>query len=120
MAVKPTHDPTDYESIIPIQNDNNDRLEMLNAITEQNYSTENIQVKTELNVAQVQAFAIGTVFANRYKNKLIKELIDEIMKNNLSKNRQSRKESIDVAKSMLGSQVETERSNDLKTRLIGG
>jgi hypothetical protein len=99
---KPQADYFD-ESITDLSNDSgpSERLEMLNAIMAENYSTKNIGLKTELNMAQIMAYSKGLLFARWYKNPVIPILINKIMELSLSHKRASRKETEHIYAAML-------------------
>jgi hypothetical protein len=97
-----------------------ERLEMLNAFANENYSTKDIELKTELNVAQIAAYSKGLLFGNRYKNKVIPDLIRNIMKLSVSKNRAGRKEYASIAQSMLNGIPQSEpRQGNMSELLFG-
>jgi hypothetical protein len=97
-----------------------ERLEMLNAFANENYSVKNIQLKTELNINQITIYSKALLFGKRYKNTVIPELVNNIMKLSVSKNRAGRKEYTSIAQSMLAGipQVEPQRST-VSERLFG-
>ena len=116
-----TQDPFDQSitDMVP-ETEPSERLEMLNAFANENYSVKNIQLKTELNINQITIYSKALLFGKRYKNTVIPELVNNIMKLSVSKNRAGRKEYTSIAQSMLAGipQVEPQRST-VSERLFG-
>lgn len=114
-------DPMDYETMLAPTEENakNEKLEMLNELVKQNYSKENIEVKTDINDKQIRAFGVARLFADKYKNILVFNLVEQFMTLSISKDRKSRKEYQEIAKSMLGSQTEIDNRPSMKERLFG-
>lgn len=118
MAVK---DPLDFESIFEEKEESkNEKLELLNSLVKENYSTDNIAVKTDLNENEIRVFSVGLLFGERYKNPLVTDLVNKLMTLKLSKNRKSRKESVEISKSLLGSNNPEEvEDNSFRKKLLG-
>lgn len=112
-------DPLDYQAVIRPTEEKNEKFEMLDKIVQENYSMENLPVKTELSTAQIRAFGIGKLFAQKYKCSIVNDLITEFMTLSISKDRKSRKEFAEISKSLLGSVSMPEEKNSLRTRLLG-
>jgi hypothetical protein len=116
-----TQDPFDQSitDMVP-ETEPSERLEMLNAFANENYSVKNIQLKTELNINQITIYSKALLFGKRYKNTVIPELVNNIMRLSVSKNRAGRKEYTSIAQSMLAGipQVEPQRST-VSERLFG-
>ena len=99
----------------------NPSVEIFDKITKEMFSTKNIELKTEVNDAQIMAFSKGRAFAKRYKVPLLAEFINNISKYSISKNRKSRKEYGEVAKANLQmASVEERESRSIPARLFGG
>lgn len=118
-----TTDPLDFEAILNSEENNNksEKLELLNILIKENYSTENIFAKTELNETEVRVYSVGLLFGERYENKLVTNLIENLMKLKLSKGRKSRKEAVDISKSLLGKEEPQAPDPELsfKNRILG-
>lgn len=110
---------SDFDSSYQVIDKPSEKLELYQNLTQENYSKEDIEVKTELNQQQILVFARGKEFAKKYKTPLIDNLMENIMILSVSKNRQSRKEQKEIAQSMLGSQAELERGSTLREKLFG-
>ncbi len=115
-------DPFD-ESITDLaqESEPSERLEMLNAFAKENYSTKDIQLKTELNVNQITIYSKALLFGKRYKNTVIPELVYNIMKLSVSKGRAGRKEFTSIAQSVITGMTSFEqpRPNTISDRLFG-
>lgn len=96
----------------------NPSVEIFDKITKEIYSKASIKQKTDLSDKQVPVFAKTGVFATKYNMKLLKSLVNEHMILAVSRNRQSRKEYVSIAKSNLG-MAQDEESHSIPDRLLG-
>jgi hypothetical protein len=80
------------------------------------YSKEDIEMKTDLNQAQINALAKGQLYASIYNVPIVKELCNRVMLLLVSKGRNGRKEFVDMAKSM---NSEEDAKPTLPDRLMG-
>lgn len=114
-------DPLDFESSILREETEtpNEKLEMLSALVKENYSAKDVEVKTELDMRQIEAYSVGILFAERYKNPLVRDLVHNLMKLSISKGRKSRQEFAGIAKATLGGFNEEVPDTSLRSRLIG-
>ena len=98
----------------------NPSVEIFGKITKEIYSIKNIELKTELNDAQIMAFSQARAFANKYKVPLLNEFVKNLSKYSISRNRKGRKEFESIAKAnlqMAGNEEREKRS--IPTRLFG-
>lgn len=98
----------------------NPSVEIFGKITKEIYSVNNIELKTELNDAQIMAFSQARAFANKYKVPLLAEFVKNISKYSISRNRKGRKEFESIAKAnlqMAGNDEQERRS--IPDRLLG-
>ena len=93
-------------------------VEIFAKATEEVYSTENIELKTELTDRQIIAFSRAKVFANRYGCSLLNELVDNLSIYSVSRGRKGRKEFENIAKANLGMSQEDE-ARSIPDRLLG-
>lgn len=99
------------------EGDSSARDEYLLKIIDEVYSKDNIEVKTDLNVKQINAITKGKIFSQRYKCNLLNNLCDNIMVLSVSKDRKSRKEFTEISKSINSPQEE--ELPTLGRRLLG-
>ena len=92
--------------------------EYLNNITKQIYDFENIEVKTELNAHQINIFTKALTFADIYNLPVIENFVNRFMILSLSKDRKSRKEMTDIAKSLMA-QSNSQEESGLLGHLMG-
>ena len=97
--------------------DSTARDEYLLKIIDEVYSKENIEVKTDLNVKQINAINKGKLFADRYNCTLLDDLCQNTMILSVSKDRKGRKEFTEISKSINSPQEE--ELPTLGTRLLG-
>ena len=98
----------------------NPSVEIFGKITKEIYSTKNIELKTELNDAQIMAFSQARAFANKYKVPLLNEFVKNLSKYSISRNRKGRKEFESIAKANLQMAGNEEReSRSIPDRLLG-
>ena len=98
----------------------NPSVEIFGKITKEIYSTKNLELKTELNDAQIMAFSQARAFANKYKVPLLNEFVRNLSKYSISRNRKGRKEFESIAKAnlqMAGNEEREQRS--IPARLFG-
>lgn len=69
-------------------------------IIEEVYSTENIEVKTDLNELQIKAITKGQLFAEHYNCSIMGKLCNKIMVLSISKNRLGRKEFKEISQNI--------------------
>lgn len=93
------------EHITPITNDSSESkyLEMLNSEV---YSTENIEVKTDLSQEQINAMAKMVSFAEYFKIPVLESFSNNYMKLQVSKDRKGRGEFTQIATSANGTPQE--------------
>ena len=103
----------------PTATKDNVRDEHLLKIIDEIYSEDHIEIKTDLNVPQINAITKGLLFAERYNCTLMGDLCNTMMKLLVSKNRQSRKEFTEISKSMQPHNEE-QAPPTLDKRLFGG
>lgn len=89
------------------------KLKMIDEV----YSTENITVKTRLNMRQVIALSRGEIFARLYKSETMANLCQTIKEHLVSLDGKGRVEFVDIAKSLIA--PEPEHLPTLKSRLLG-
>lgn len=82
------------------------REEMLNKTIREVFSTDNIEVRTDLNVNQINALSKGLLFADHFNSDILRKLCKNIMSLSLSKDRKSRGEFVDLTKNNLNRQDE--------------
>lgn len=92
---------------------------MLDKLTKEVFSTKNIEVRTDLTQAQIDALAKGLLFADRFGSKVLKTLCNNIMKLSLSKDRKSRGEYISMSSSTLNRLDTMDNVGGLNARLWG-
>lgn len=98
----------------------NPSVEIFGKITKEIYSVKNLELKTEVNDAQIMAFSQARAFANKYKVPLLAEFVKNISKYSISRNRKGRKEFESIAKAnlqMAGAEEREKRS--IPDRLLG-
>lgn len=121
MLAKKLVDPLDMDVMFQETETsaNDERIQMLNALVKENYSTDNVAVKTDIDMRQIEAYSVGLLFAERFKNNLIRDLVNNFMTLSISKKRKSREEYTSIAKSMVGGYQEDVPTSNLKSRLLG-
>jgi hypothetical protein len=77
------------------------REELLDKLTNEVFNTENIEVRTDINQRQVTSLSKGLLFAEKFESEVLKEFCNNIMKLSLSKDRKSRKEFGEMARSSI-------------------
>jgi len=98
----------------------NPSVEIFDKITKEMFSSKNIELKTEVNDAQIMAFSQARAFAKRYKTPLLAEFVNNISKYSISRNRKSRKEYGEVAKANLQmASTEEREARSIPDRLMG-
>lgn len=80
------------------------------------YSTENIEMKTDLTQQQINSIVKAKTFIARYKSDYLNDYIRNIMILSISKSRQGRKEWGEIAKREIG---DMEQKRSLSERLFG-
>lgn len=88
-------------------------------IVEEIYSTDDIEVKTDLNDAEIKAIAKGQIFADRYNCNVVEKLCNKIMVLKVSKGRLGRKEFKDIAQSIQNPAPEEALPITMKERFFG-
>lgn len=83
------------------------------------YSKADVEVKTDINNAQIIALSKGEIFAQRYQCTIMRDLCQTIMTLSISKDRKSRKESTEIVKSMNTMPQLTEEPPTIRRRLLG-
>lgn len=98
--------------------DENPRDELLLKIIDEVYSTENIEVKTELNEAQITTFTRAKLYHKKFGSKLILELVNELAIYSVSNGRKGRKEFTEISKALNSREAE-ETDPRIRERLLG-
>ena len=96
----------------------NASVEIFGKVTEEIYSTDKIELKTDLNDRQILAFSSATVFANKYDRPLLKSVVRQLSLYSVSRGRKGRKEFENIAKANLGMSTE-EEARSIPDRLLG-
>jgi len=96
----------------------NASVEIFEKVTDEIYSDEDIELKTELNDAQILAFSSASAFAEKFNRPLISNIIHKLSIYSVSRNRKGRKEFENIAKANLGMSMEDE-SRSIPDRLLG-
>mgnify|MGYP001152651069 CR=1 FL=1 len=89
----------------------------LDKIVDEIYSIENIEVKTDLNQAQINAITKALVFAETYKVGILTTIANKHMALLISKDRKGRGEFTQIA---AGMENEHKQSSSLFNKLVGG
>lgn len=84
------------------------REELLDKLTKEVFNTENIGVRTDLNQNQIIALSKGLLFASHFKSDIMLGVCNNIMELSLSKDRKSRGEYTEMAKSSINKHDELE------------
>ncbi len=66
------------------------------------FSTEGIDLKSDINMEQISAISRGYIFADVYKSRYMGELVRHILELSVSKNREGRKEVVKLLQSAQG------------------
>lgn len=80
---------------------------------EEMFSTENMPIKSDLTPAQIMTLSRGMIFAEKYRCKSMQSLVDSVLQLSVSKQRQGRKEFVQLVRS---GQDETETEANAKSR----
>jgi hypothetical protein len=99
--------------------DSNARDELQLKIIDEVFSNKDIEVKTDLNTAQIIAFSKGKVFANEFNCDVMSDFVNLISTYSISKNRKSRKEFTDISKALNSMGLDDEESQKISDRLLG-
>lgn len=106
----------------PEQNNNLDTEDFndkhLEKIIEEIYSTDNIEVKTDLNENEIRAITKGQLYAEKYKCNIVDNLCNKLMILKVSNKRMGRKEFKEISQSMQPSYPE-EQTMSIPQRLFG-
>ena len=94
------------------------QVQIYGKVTDEIYSTEDIELKTELNDRQVLAFASATVFADKFDIPILHDIVNRISVYAVSNKRQGRKEFADISKASLGMAREDDGTG-IPERLLG-
>lgn len=106
------------EPVQKVEGDLTVRDEYILKIIDEVFSTKDIQVKTDLTVRQIKAFAKGEIFAEEYNCDIMKKLCNKMMILSVSKDRKGRKEFTEISKS-IQAPLEEDMTPTIKTRLLG-
>ena len=85
-------EPNFMDQIIPVNDNKDESNKYLELIFQQIFSKEDIELKTDLTLAQVQAFSKALIFADKYQVGVLKTISYKMMELLISKDRQGRKE----------------------------
>ena len=98
----------------------NPSVEIFDKITKEMFSTKNLDLKTEVNDAQIMAYSQGRAFARYYKVPLLSEFIKNLSMYSISRGRKGRKEYSDVAKANLQmAGMEEREKRSIPDRIFG-
>lgn len=92
------------------------RDKQLEMMLREAYSRDNIEMKTELNMKQINSFALGKLFAREFNCSIINDLIDDTMVLLVSKGRKGRKEWSQMARAASDDPVDM---GGIRSRLLG-
>ena len=88
-------------------------------IVDEIFSTNNIDMKTDLNQKQINAITKGKLYAEHFGSKLMLNLCNLHETLLISKSRAGRKEFIELTKNVMGSSQQTDYLPTIKERLLG-
>jgi len=95
------------------------QFEHLKKMFDEIYSKADVEVKTDINAAQIIALSKGLIYAGRYKNTMMAELCQTVMTLSISKDRKSRGEFTKIAQGVTSPQMPIEERPTLRRRLMG-
>jgi len=78
----------------------NVQQEHLTKIIGEIYSKENIEVKTDINMPQINALTKAIVYADRFNSPMVAQVAQKYMELSISKDRKGRKEFTEISRSM--------------------
>ena len=88
-------------------------------IVEEIFSTNNIDMKTDLNQKQINAITKGKLYAEHFGSKLMFDLCNLHETLLVSKSRAGRKEFIELTKNVIGASEPMDFAPSIKERLLG-
>jgi hypothetical protein len=88
-------------------------------IVDEIFSTNNIDMKTDLNQKQINAITKGKLYAEHFGSKLMLNLCNLHETLLISKSRAGRKEFIELTKNVLSHQEQVDFTPTIKERLLG-
>ena len=100
------------------ESEENTRDDLLLKIIDEVYSTENIEVKTDLTQDQIITFTRAKLFHKKFGSELMLELVNELAIYSVSKDRKGRKEFTEISKA-LNSREDAESDPRIRERLLG-
>ena len=92
--------------------------DLMDRLIQENFNTNNIEIRTDLTDKQIMAFSIGKVYAETFNVSIVNDFMDFIMKRSLSKKRKSREEFLEVGKSAMQN-IEEDIPESFNERLLG-
>jgi len=75
------------------------------------YSRADVELKSDLNNAEIIAITKGKLFAKTFSCPIISDLCDTLLTLKISKDRKGRKEFVTIASSLIAPQIEPERQS---------
>lgn len=100
------------------ESDESPRDELLLKIIDEVYSTDNIEVKTDLTPDQIIAFTRGKLYHKKFGSELMLNTVNELAIYSVSKDRKGRKEFTEISKA-LNSREADETDPRIRERLLG-
>lgn len=101
-----------------VDKEENTRDELLLKIIDEVYSTDNIEVKTDLTKDQIITFTRAKLFHKKFGSDLMLDLITELAIYSVSDDRKGRKEFTEISKA-LNSREDAETDPRIRDRLLG-
>lgn len=97
------------------------REEYLDKIIKENFSTENIEVRSDLNTKQILVLSRAKIYASHFGLGIVESFCNNIMTLSLSKDRKSRGELVQLSKGHLGGfdPIGFEQDPSISRRLLG-
>lgn len=105
--------PDDIEMV----DESTEKDRWMQEVSKQIFSKNDIELKTDINVPQINALTKGMLYADTYNVGIMKELCKWIMILSVSKDRRSRKEFTEISKNLQPDS--TDLTPTLKQRLLG-
>lgn len=103
-----------------LQEQINPQVEIFAKVTDEIFSFEKLEAKTDLNDSQIMAFSQAMAFADTYKLPLLVTFVENISKYSISRGRKGRKEFSDIAKANLNmAQTDEIEHKSIPARLLG-
>lgn len=87
-------------------------------VSKQIFSKDDIEVKTDINTAQINALTKGKLFAKTFNCSIMDDLCEQIMLLSVSKDRRSRKEFTEISKNQMFDNNQIQQPS-ISQRLLG-